>query len=123
MRAPLDRPADEFVELDQRFHLAVARATHNPSLEIVVEPILRPLRDRMRASLHLAEVAEQAMGEHEAIATVIGRGDARAAAAAMGAHLTRVSEEIRQLQAAPAHPAPPAHEGRPPRRSRAGRRR
>jgi GntR family transcriptional regulator, transcriptional repressor for pyruvate dehydrogenase complex len=86
-----------FIEMDYRFHLAIARATRNPSLEMMLAPILRPLHGRMQETLQIPVTAELAAVEHERIVQALRTGNAEGAAAAMAAHLERVCEEIRML--------------------------
>jgi len=97
MRDQLQHLSGEFIDVDHRFHLAIARATRNPSLEMILAPILRPLHGRMRDTLQIPATAEHAVAEHERIVAALRAGDAEAAAAAMAAHLERVCEEIRML--------------------------
>jgi Transcriptional regulators len=80
---------DEFIELDEEFHLRIAAGADLP----VVERMLGNLRgfvrvmrlgtDRNRSHLH------QVLTEHEAIADAIERRDAAAALAALDLHLHR----------------------------------
>jgi DNA-binding GntR family transcriptional regulator len=97
MRDQLAHLPGAFIELDNRFHMAIARATRNPSLEMILAPILRPLHGRMQDSLAMPVTAEQAVAEHERIVATLRAGDTEATAAAMAAHLERVCEEIRML--------------------------
>jgi GntR family transcriptional regulator, transcriptional repressor for pyruvate dehydrogenase complex len=89
----------DFIATDQRFHLTLARATRNPSLVMLLEPILRPLHGRMRETLHIPETAEQAVDEHERIVQALHARDADGATAAMAAHLERVADEVHMLGA------------------------
>jgi GntR family transcriptional repressor for pyruvate dehydrogenase complex len=95
MRDQLPHLPGAFIAMDSRFHLAIARATRNPSLEMMLAPILRPLHGRMQETLQIPVTAEQAVAEHERIVAALRAGDAEEAAAAMAAHLERVCEEIR----------------------------
>lgn len=97
MRDQLRHLPGEFIDVDYRFHLMIARATRNPSLEMMLAPILRPLHGRMRETLQIHVTAEQAVAEHERIVAALHDGDAEEAATAMAAHLDRVSDEIRML--------------------------
>jgi GntR family transcriptional repressor for pyruvate dehydrogenase complex len=99
MRNQLSQLPGAFIEMDSRFHLVIARATRNPSLEMMLAPILRPLHGRMQETLQIPVTAELAVAEHERIVAALQAGDAKEAAAAMAAHLERVCEEIRLLDA------------------------
>jgi DNA-binding FadR family transcriptional regulator len=99
MRGQLRHLPGEFIDMDHRFHLAIARATRNPSLEMMLAPILQPLYGRMQETLDMPVTAELAVAEHERIVSALRAGDAEEAAMAMAAHLERVCEEIRMLDA------------------------
>jgi DNA-binding FadR family transcriptional regulator len=99
MRDQLIHLPGDFIATDQRFHLTLARATCNPSMVMLLEPILRPLYGRMRETLRIARTAEQAVDEHERIVQALHARDADGAAGAMAAHLERVSDEVRLLGA------------------------
>jgi GntR family transcriptional repressor for pyruvate dehydrogenase complex len=97
MHQHLRRLSDEFIDVDHVFHLTIARATRNPSLAMVIEPILRPLRGPIRQSLRLPGTAEKAVAEHERIVRALRARDPEQAVQAMEAHLERVNEEVRLL--------------------------
>lgn len=97
MRDQLSHLPGEFIDVDYRFHLAIARATRNPSLEMMLAPILRPLHGRMQETLQIPVTAQQAVVEHEHIVAALRAGHAEEAATAMATHLERVSDEIRLL--------------------------
>ena len=65
MREQLKQLPGEFIDVDHRFHRAIARATRNPSLEMMLAPILRPLHGRMRETLQIHLTAQQAVAEHD----------------------------------------------------------
>ena len=97
MRDQLIHLPGDFIAADQRFHLTLARATRNPSMVMLLEPILRPLYGRMRETLRIPRTAEQAVDEHERILQALHACDADSAAAAMAAHLERVSDEVQMV--------------------------
>lgn len=80
---------DEFIDLDEAFHLGIAAGAHLP----VVERMLGTLRGFVRVMRlgtersggHLHEV----LAEHEAIVDALERRDRQAALAALDAHLQR----------------------------------
>jgi DNA-binding GntR family transcriptional regulator len=88
-RAAEAHAEDEFIDLDEAFHLGIASAAHLP----IVERLLGNLRGFVRVMRlgttrskdHLCQV----LTEHEAIVDPIERGDATAAVAALEAHLER----------------------------------
>ena len=65
MREQLKQLPWEFIDVDHRFHRTIARATRNPSLEMMLTPILRPLHGRMRETLQIHLTAQQAVAEHD----------------------------------------------------------
>jgi DNA-binding FadR family transcriptional regulator len=99
MRTAARGPSAAFVEADRTFHLTISRATQNPAFEILIEPLLEPLRGPIRETVKVPGNAAKAIREHEAVLDALRSGDPDAAGANMAAHLGRVSEEIRQLQA------------------------
>ena len=88
-RAAEAQDENEFIDLDEAFHLGIAAGAHLP----VVERMLGNLRGFVRVmrlgtergSGHL----DQVLAEHEAIVDAIERRDADAALAALDAHLQR----------------------------------
>jgi GntR family transcriptional regulator, rspAB operon transcriptional repressor len=80
---------DEFIDLDEAFHLGIAAAAHLP----IVERMLGNLRGFVRVmrlgTSRTKNHLEQVLAEHDAIVDPIERRDARAAVAALEAHLAR----------------------------------
>lgn len=103
---------------DREFHLRIARATKNGSLELVVEGLWNQragLWGRLQQHFHTRELAVQAVRDHTAIARAIANRDGAAAREAMHRHLARVVRQFRRAvdagaprTAAPASPAAPA---------------
>ena len=78
---------------DRDFHLLVARASGNSSLELVVEGLWNQragLWGRLQQHFHTHELAVQTIRDHAAIAKAIAAHDPEAARAAMHRHLSRV---------------------------------
>jgi len=81
-------------ETDRDFHLGVAKATGNSSLELVVEGLWSQrteLWGRMQKHFHTDTLARQTIRDHAAILAAIEAHDADAARAAMHRHLGRVA--------------------------------
>jgi len=89
-----DREA--FADADLAFHLAVATASGNRVLALMVEAIRAPLRDAILASLQDAFEPQTTMAYHAAILDAITAGDGPAAGDAMATHL---DDTARKLQA------------------------
>lgn len=84
--------ADAFVEADLQFHLTLARATQNPLIPMLIDPIVGLLREeRKRTFKHGGAARGQA--HHKKILDAIVRRDADAARAAMRAHLKQVRKD------------------------------
>ena len=78
---------------DRDFHMLVARASGNSSLELVVEGLWNQragLWGRLQQHFHTRELAVQTIRDHAAIAKAIAVHDPDAARAAMHRHLSRV---------------------------------
>jgi GntR family transcriptional regulator, uxu operon transcriptional repressor len=106
---------------DRDFHLRLAKASGNGSLELVVEGLWAQraeLWGRMQKHFHTPELAQQTIGDHLAIVKAVAAHDARGARAAMRRHIARVVQEFeRGLEEAAYTPKP---EG-PPKLHRARR--
>ena len=85
---------DEFIDLDEAIHLGIAAAAHLP----IVERMLGNLRGFVRVmrlgTTRNKNHLEQVLAEHEAIVDPIERRDARAAVAALEAHLERFNYPV-----------------------------
>ncbi len=91
-----DRSAKEAA--DERFHLIIAKATHNEAVVSVCEHLWQ-LRNSSSISTRILEKVRMAgsrpqISEHEAIVEAIERRDPKAATAAMRDHLTRVITQM-----------------------------
>jgi DNA-binding FadR family transcriptional regulator len=82
---------------DRDFHLRLAKASGNGSLELVVEGLWAQraeLWGRMQKHFHTPELARQTIRDHAAIVKAIAARDASGARAAMRRHLARVVHEF-----------------------------
>jgi GntR family transcriptional regulator, transcriptional repressor for pyruvate dehydrogenase complex len=83
--------AEAFEAADVRFHVALARASGNEALHLVMlavrDAIARYLLDRMRRRRDLAAGLEQLCREHAAVLDAVRAGDGKAAAARVRAHI------------------------------------
>ena len=93
---------DDFVireESDREFHLGVAKATGNGSLELVVEGLWNQraeLWGRMQQHFHTEALARRTIHDHAAILTAITARNPDAARTAMHRHLARVVREFQR---------------------------
>lgn len=84
---------------DREFHLRVARATGNGSLELVVGGLWNQraeLWGRLQQHFHTRDLAQQTIRDHAAIARAIANHDPDAARSAMHRHIGRVAREFQR---------------------------
>jgi GntR family transcriptional regulator, uxu operon transcriptional repressor len=84
---------------DRDFHLGIAKATGNGSLELVVEGLWNQraeLWGRLQQHFHTPELARKTVRDHAAILGAIEARDAQRARAAMHRHLSRVVREFQR---------------------------
>jgi GntR family uxuAB operon transcriptional repressor len=85
--------------IDREFHLLIAKATRNGSLELVVAGLWdqrAELWGRMQQHFHTPELALKTIEDHDAIVGAIASRDAEGARAAMHRHLARVAREFQR---------------------------
>ena len=123
--ARMQAHVDDFAireETDRDFHLGIAKATGNSSLELVVQGLWdqrAELWGRMQRHFHTEALARQTIRDHAAILAAITARDPGAARAAMHRHISRVVREF-QRGVNDAAPAKIAGEG-PQQRKRVAR--
>ena len=92
-----------FAQFDLEFHVALARATGNELLQILLDPFMDALYEARRLASELPGVPEEAMAFHRDIREKVGAGDAQGADRAMSAHLDQSNRVIlRALKHEPA---------------------
>lgn len=83
--------AEAFEKADLRFHVALARASGNDALHLVMlavrDAIGRYLLDRMQRRRDLAAGLERLCREHDAVLTAVRAGDGQEAATLVRAHI------------------------------------
>ena len=100
------RRGEDTVELDQRFHLAIAQASGNEYFRAILQHLGANIIPRARVNsarlAHADPVAymEQVGREHEQIVDAIARSDAESARAAMRLHIGNSRERLRRAQEA-----------------------
>ena len=96
---------------DQDFHLGLARATGNGSLELVVEGLWNQRAElwrRTQLHFHTRKLADRTIRDHATILKAVARRDAEGAREAMHRHLARVEREFQRDEGAGARRAPDA---------------
>jgi GntR family uxuAB operon transcriptional repressor len=86
-------------ETDRDFHLGIAKATRNSSLELVVEGLWNQraeLWGRMQQHFHTESLARQTIRDHASILAALTAHDPDAARAAMHRHIGRVVREFQR---------------------------
>src|SRR6185312_15802224 len=84
---------------DRNFHLLLAKATGNGSLELVVEGLWNQraeLWGRLQRHFHTNDLAERTIRDHAAIADAVKAKNPAGARAAMHRHLSRVTREFQR---------------------------
>ncbi len=84
---------------DREFHVGIAKATGNGSLELVVEGLWdqrAELWGRLQKHFHTQELARKTIRDHAAILDALVAHDPEAARAAMHRHLARVVREFQR---------------------------
>ena len=84
---------------DRDFHLRLAKATGNSSLELVVEGLWdqrAELWGRLQKHFHTTDLAQRTIRDHAAIAAAVAAHDPDAARGAMHRHLARVEREFQR---------------------------
>lgn len=103
MRASIEQASthiDDYaacLDADLAFHLAVARATHNPFVMAFVLPINTMLRDSYRRPISYLATQPHTISEHGAIADAIAAGDVDAARLVTNQHLERILVDATEL--------------------------
>ncbi|HCJ33644.1 MAG TPA: GntR family transcriptional regulator, partial [Ktedonobacter sp.] len=87
--------ADAFIAADNQFHQALAKATQNTLILILVDSIVNPLSEQRKQIFEVQGGPERGQFHHKCILESIMRRDPVGARAAMRAHLRQVREDVR----------------------------
>ena len=85
--------ADKFIEADQAFHLALARATHNTLIPVLLDPIVDLLFEQRKLIFLNTGGAKRGQYHHKRILETVRQGDAAAAREAMRAHMVQIRSD------------------------------
>lgn len=102
--------AVRFRRLDGRFHREIAGMAGNPIFAALVDATFGWLSDFHADLVYAPGLEDLTLREHRQILDAIGRGDADAAAAAMGDHLMRANDLYRRSNLRPPAAATPGCE-------------
>jgi GntR family transcriptional regulator, transcriptional repressor for pyruvate dehydrogenase complex len=89
---------DRFLQLDMQFHLALARAAGNPTIENLMRSMLRELEIARDMAMHLPAVPEWTIAIHERTLEAVRGGDPEEVAAVMHEHLGQLESTARALR-------------------------
>jgi GntR family transcriptional repressor for pyruvate dehydrogenase complex len=95
MRASIEAP-EGYVDADVEFHAALARATENRVLLVMLEPVVDLLRASREVSASRPGSARRALGEHERVLERVERGDAAGAREEMRQHMDATARDIEE---------------------------
>jgi GntR family transcriptional repressor for pyruvate dehydrogenase complex len=87
---------DRFLQLDVQFHLALARATGNPTIERQMRMLFRELEIARDMAMHEPLVPEWTIAVHEETLRAIADGDEATIADVMDRHLGRMENTWRE---------------------------
>ncbi len=85
---------DEFVAADVAFHLTVARASRNETLDRIMSSVRSLLHVWISRVMHSSGSFQPSVDEHAAVLAALEVGDADAARAAMQAHMDSAYERL-----------------------------
>lgn len=88
---------DRFVEADLDFHLALAEATQNPLIPLLIDSIIDLLREDRKRSGLVEGGLERGQSFHKKILKAVMRRDAKAARQSMQDHLEQVRKDSEAL--------------------------
>ena len=84
---------DVFVEADLDFHLALAEATQNPIIPILMDSIIDMLREQRKRTGFVSGGLERGQSHHQKILRAVIQRDSQAARQAMQDHLQQVRSD------------------------------
>lgn len=98
MDASMDSPK-RFIEADLDFHLALAEATGNSLIPLLIDPIVGLLREQRTKIFQVPGGAARGQLHHKRILAAVSEGDPEKAREAMRAHLQQVREDSQAAEA------------------------
>jgi len=89
----MDDP-DRFIEADLDFHLALAKATHNMLIPILIDALVDLLREHRKRAASVKGGMERSQPYHKSILDAVKAGDASTARETMRGHLAQIRKEV-----------------------------
>src|SRR3954469_15958529 len=90
---------DRFLQLDVQFHLALARAAGNPTVETLMRTLIRQLEIARDMAMHGPAVPEWTIDIHERTLAVVRSGDLAEVESVMDEHLAQLERTWEQESA------------------------
>jgi DNA-binding FadR family transcriptional regulator len=92
---------DRFLQLDLQFHLALARASANPTIVSLMRTVLRELEIARDMAMHLPLVPEWTIDIHERTLAAVRSGDPARVAEVMDEHLSQLERTAEAQEGQP----------------------
>jgi GntR family transcriptional regulator, transcriptional repressor for pyruvate dehydrogenase complex len=89
---------DRFIAADHRFHVAVAKATQNHLVPMILVPVVDVLNEQRKRLFFVVHSAKSAQAFHKRILAAIRKKDSAAAIEAMRGHMKQVSGDINRWE-------------------------
>ena len=105
---PENDSVEQHVERDMAFHTALARATRNPVLMVVLSSVDDLLRESRRRAMTVPGELAKARAGHQAVFDAIRKRDPGATRQAMAAHMNQVAGALTRSDSPRPHKREPA---------------
>src|SRR3712207_5934151 len=89
---------DRFLQLDMQFHLALARAAGNPTVESLMRMLFRELEIARDMAMHVPAVPEWTIDIHERTLAALRGGDPDEVTTVMDEHLGQLENTARSVR-------------------------
>ncbi|WP_432533914.1 FadR/GntR family transcriptional regulator [Kineococcus arenarius] len=90
-----------FVAADIAFHDVLLRASRNPFVAVLLEPLSRVLREKREQTSAVPQIQAHAVEQHALVLEGVRSGDPERARRAMDAHLQQTAEDLRRYVLTP----------------------
>lgn len=91
---PID--IDRFLDADFSFHIILAESTGNPLILMIVNPVVRLLREQQAFVSQVADGVQHSQSNHRLVLEAVLQRDPSAARETMRRHIIQVREDIRK---------------------------
>ncbi|WP_337059358.1 FadR/GntR family transcriptional regulator [Kineococcus sp. G2] len=87
---------DDFVHADIAFHDVLLRASRNPFVAVLLDPLSRVLREKREQTSAVPQIQANAVEQHALVLAAVRAGEPEGARRAMDAHLQQTAEDLRR---------------------------